>query len=114
MYGSGPIAVEERPRAPAERTERAGQAQGEQPSGGGHGERAVAARTREIHHSGDMPELSPAPWRRGSSGLAGAGGASRQRQAQREAEGDGPREMVSHESPSLRNAGGVGPRFCPP
>src|SRR5690242_21545374 len=53
-------------RAPGERPEHAGPAQGEQAPGGSHGERAVAARAREIHYSGDMPEQDPVPWQRES------------------------------------------------
>src|SRR5260370_20226321 len=47
--------------APGGGPERVGPAQDEQAPGGSHGERAVGARAREIHYSGDMPEQDPVP-----------------------------------------------------
>ena len=49
-----------------------------------------------------MPEPDPATRRRGPVSRACAGAARRQRQAQREAEGDGPPNTVPHNRSSLR------------
>src|ERR1022692_1690724 len=90
-------------RPPGGRPEGAAPAQDEQAPGGGHRERAVTARAREIHYPRDMQELAPASRRPGAMGCAGTGGARAQRQAQREAEAGGSPTMAFHKSPSVRN-----------